>query len=102
MDLELCPKCRSWRVTASAKADRTRYDCQECLFGWSVSEQGKLEPLPNENRSRANGRPGGEATAPNVKTLEPVLKFSDPNTQGPVSKDHQLTGTDILAPNLLV
>jgi len=46
MDVELCPKCRSWRVTETTLEELTRYICQECTFTWSVSAADGFEPRP--------------------------------------------------------
>ena len=42
IDVQLCPKCRSWRVTETKTWEHTRCVCQECAFSWSISEDGKF------------------------------------------------------------
>jgi len=49
MNVELCPKCRSWRVTETTLGEQTRCVCQECSFTWSVSAEGKFEALPQRS-----------------------------------------------------
>jgi len=57
MDVELCHKCRSWRVTEIKTDERTRCVCQECAFAWSVSEDGEFgrveQPLKTEREPAA-------------------------------------------------
>jgi transposase-like protein len=60
MDVELCPKCRSWRVTETTLGEDTRCVCQECSFNWSVSAAGKFESLP-QRPAPANRRGVGHA-----------------------------------------
>ena len=42
IDVELCPKCRSWRVTETKTWEHTHCVCQECAFAWTVSEDGNF------------------------------------------------------------
>ena len=49
-DSELCPECRSWRVTGTAVGQDTRFECLECRFAWLVSVEGKVRALPGQPR----------------------------------------------------
>jgi hypothetical protein len=52
-------------VTETALGDKTRCVCQECSFTWSVSAEGKFEPLPQKsaNEDVSNKDPEQKRTA---------------------------------------
>ena len=44
MELELCPSCRSWRVTLIDSENGERYQCQECTAVWTVVPGDRFVP----------------------------------------------------------